>query len=351
MYRVIQWATGGIGKAAIAGVASHPQLELVGCWVHSQEKVGRDAGEIAGVGALGVTATSSLEDILALDADCVVYAPVFPVDAEIEQLLASGKSVVTPTGWFYPPRDERYQRMQAACEQGRVVLHGTGIHPGGFTERFPLQLASMQRATTFVRSEEFSDIRTYGAPAVVGEMMMFGKRPGDALASPMARFLSSGFHQSIRMVADGLGMRLDDLDTIHEVAEATAPIESPIGVIEPGLVAGQRFVWRGLVDGEPVIEAIVNWLMGEEHLSQPWGFGPEGPRYECEVKGDPDLIGVFHGMHPSSIAAGLERNEGVVVTAMHCVNSIPYVCAAAPGVKSYLDLPMIAGRAAPALQR
>lgn len=350
-YKVIQWATGGIGKAAIQGVADHPDLELVGCWVHSESKVGKDAGEIAGIGKLGVKATGSIDDILATQADCVVYAPVFPVDEEVEKLLASGKSVVTPTGWFYPPRDERRDRMEAACRQGRSVLHGTGIHPGGFTERFPLQLASMQRATTYVRSEEFSDIRTYGAPDVVGEMMLFGKKPEDALASPMAKFLSSGFYQSINMVADELGIQLDALNTVHEIAEATAPIDSPIGTIEPGYVAGQRFTWQGMVDGKPVIEAIVNWLMGEQNLSQPWKFGAEGTRYECEVKGDPDLIAVYHGMHPSSIEAGLARNEGIVVTAMHCVNSIPYVCAAEPGVRSYLDLPMVCGRAAPQLHK
>ena len=348
-YRVIQWATGGIGRAAIQGISEHPDLELVGCWVHSESKVGRDAGELAGIAPLGVKATNRIDDILAMDADCVVYAPVFPIEDEVKQLLASGKSVVTPTSWFYPPHDAKREALEAACQKGRAVLHGTGIHPGGFTERFPLQLTSMQRATTYVRSEEFSDIRTYGAPDVVGEMMLFGKTPEDALASPMAGFLSLGFYQSINMVADELGITLDSLNTVHEVATATRPIDSPIGVIEPGFVAAQRFTWQGLVDGKPVIEAIVNWLMGEEHFSEPWDFGPEGPRYEVVVKGDPDLKAVYHGMHPTSIEAGLARNEGIVVTAMHCVNSIPYVCAAEPGVRSYLDLPMICGRAAPSL--
>jgi len=89
--------------------------------------------------------------------------------------------------------------------------------------------------------------------------------------------------------------------------------------------------------------------MGEDGFDQPWTFGAEGTRYEVEVKGDPDLTAVYHGMHPPSIEAGLLRNEGIVVTAMHCVNSIPYVVSAEPGMRSYLDLPMIAGRAAPDL--
>ena len=43
--RVVQWATGGVGVAAIKGVLEHPDLELVGCWVHSPDKAGRDVGE------------------------------------------------------------------------------------------------------------------------------------------------------------------------------------------------------------------------------------------------------------------------------------------------------------------
>ena len=154
----------------------------------------------------------------------------------------------------------------------------------------------------------------------------------------------------LHMVADALGFCLDDsIHTENEVAVATAPIDSPIGVIEPGLVAAQRFTWQGCVNGEPVIEAIVNWFMGDKHFDKPWGFGPQGPRYELEIKGDPALTAVYHGIHPATIDAGLLRNEGIIVTAMHCVNAIPYVCRAQPGIRSYLDLPMICGRAAPEL--
>jgi hypothetical protein len=78
--RVIQWATGGVGKAAIACVVNHPELELAGCWVHSADKNGLDVGDIIGTGALGVTATSSLDELLALDADCVMYSPLVPND-------------------------------------------------------------------------------------------------------------------------------------------------------------------------------------------------------------------------------------------------------------------------------
>ena len=95
-YQVIQWATGNVGRIAVQGVLSHPQLELVGAWVHSAEKAGRDIGEICGLGRLGITATANIEEILAMKADCVVYSPLLPQLDEVVRLLESGKNVVTP---------------------------------------------------------------------------------------------------------------------------------------------------------------------------------------------------------------------------------------------------------------
>ncbi|MDT7740116.1 MAG: hypothetical protein QOK09_3485 [Mycobacterium sp.] len=100
--RVVQWATGSVGVAAIKGVLEHPELELAGCWVHSEAKNGKDVGEIIGTPALGVIATNSLDEILALDADAVIYAPLLPNADEVAALLRSGKNVVSPVGWFYP---------------------------------------------------------------------------------------------------------------------------------------------------------------------------------------------------------------------------------------------------------
>jgi hypothetical protein len=346
-YRVIQWATGGVGRAAIEGILSHPELELVGCWVHSQAKAGRDVGELIGRAPIGVRASCAEEALLALSADCVVYSPLMGDAAVVARILASGKNVVTPLGWFFPFASQDVSELEAACRKGGVTLHGTGIHPGGITERFPLVISSLSRAITHVRAEEWSDIRSYGAPQVIGAVMGFGKTPEQAKTSPMLRMLGAGFLQSIDMLAAGLGFALDpERRALHELAVATRPIDSPIGPIPPGRVAAQRFTWPGTVRGEPVLTARVNWLMGEEHLDPPWRFGPEGERFEVEIQGDPPVKVSFHGLHPDSIAEGLKRNRGIVATAMHCVNAIPYVCRATPGIRTYLDLPLVSGRAA-----
>jgi hypothetical protein len=213
-----------------------------------------------------------------------------------------------------------------------------------------LVLSSMSSSVTFVRAEEFSDIRGYGAPDVVRHIMMFGAPPEKAAVGPMLGLLDGGFRQSVRMILDTLGFDAGpEIRTSHATAVATAPIDSPIGVIEPGLVAAQRFHWEAVVDGNIVVRIGVNWLMGAENLEPDWTFGPEGQRYEIEVRGDPDAHVTIHGWHAANIADGLLRNPGIVATAAHCVNSIPYVCDAPSGIRTAIELPLVAGRAHPRL--
>jgi hypothetical protein len=348
--RVIQWATGGVGRAAIAGIMAHPDLELVGCWVHSTDKDGRDVGELTGGPPLGVAATRDIDQLLALEADCVVYAPIMADPAVVARLLRAGTNVVTPLNWFFAgSRDESL--IEEACRTGRASVHGTGIHPGGITERFPLMVSALSQSITHVRAEEFSDIRSYDAPSVVGDIMLFGQTPEEAAASMMPAILGDGFGQSIAMLGHALGFALDpELVVDHQVALATASIDSPIGPIQPGRIAAQKFSWVATVRGEPVITVRTNWFMGQDHLDPPWTFGPEGERFEVEVTGDPSSRVTFHGWHPPSVEAGLVRNPGIVATATHCVSAIPAVVAAEPGIRSYLDLPPYSGRAAPHLR-
>ena len=114
-YRVIQWATGLVGQESIKGIVAHPELELVGCWVHSESKVGRDAGDIAGIPPTGVLATNSLDEICAIEADAVVYSPMLADEGEILALLRSGKNVVTPIGYIFPRPGPRTDEVEAAC--------------------------------------------------------------------------------------------------------------------------------------------------------------------------------------------------------------------------------------------
>jgi len=348
-FRVIQWATGGVGRAAVRGILDHPDLELAGCWVHSPDKAGRDVGELVGTEPLGVRATADVDEILRTDADAVIYAPLLPNPDEVAALLRSGKNVVTPVGWFYPGSREAAPLQQAALA-GNATLHGTGIAPGGISEKLPLVLSAFATGVRFVRAEEFSDLRSYHAPAVLRYVMGFGDTPDKALSGPMQKLLDGGFIQAVRMCVDQLGFAAEPrIRTHQEVAVATAGIDSPIGVIEPGQVAARRFVWEAVVGDEPVVQVAVNWLMGEEHLDPAWTFGPAGQRYEVQVRGNPDFTVTVKGFQSEADDDGPEA--GIVATAAHCVNSVPAVCAAPPGLLHYLDMPLVSGRAAPGLGR
>lgn len=350
VFRVVQWATGGVGVAAVKGVLEHPDLELVGCWVHSEAKNGKDVGELIGGEPLGVAATNDVEEILALDADAVIYSPLMPNPDEVVALLRSGKNVVTPVGWFYPGERESGPLREAALA-GNATLHGTGIAPGGISDKFPLMMSIMSTGVTFVRAEEFSDLRTYDAPDVLRHVMGFGDTPEKALSGPMQKLLDGGFIQSTKMIADTMGFNADPrIRARQEVSVATAPIPSPIGDIQPGQVAGRKFHWEALVGDEVVVRITVNWFMGQENLDPPWSFGPAGERYEMEAKGNPDFSIVIKGFQPETVEQGLELNNGIVATAAHCVNSVPAVCEAEPGIATYLNLPLISGKAAPHLR-
>ena len=146
-YRVIQWATGGVGRAAIEGIARHPELELVGCWVHSAGQ-GRAAtsASSSGVGPIGVTATTDVDALLALDADCVLYAPMLADPRRGRPHPRVGQERRDAARLVLPEREQRPRpELEAACREGGVTLHGTGIHPGGITERFPLMVSALSR--------------------------------------------------------------------------------------------------------------------------------------------------------------------------------------------------------------
>ncbi len=297
-YRVIQWASGGVGRAAMQAVIDHPDLELVGCWVHSADKEGVDLGTLFGGDPIGVTATTDVDALLATDADCVVYSPIFADPSVVTRILESGKNVVTPLGWFYPPDAER-DRFDAVVPRRRrdPARHR---HPPRRHHRAlpaddlgPLGIDHARARRGVLRHPHLRRARRHPRLDAVRQDPRGGPREHHGRARSGA-----GFRQSVWMVADELGFDLDpELRTTHDMAVATAPIDSPIGPIQPGTVAAQRFRWEGLVDGEPVVTAAVNWLMGDADLDPAVGLRARGralrgrghrrPRHAAHLQGAP----------------------------------------------------------------
>ncbi len=337
--RVVQWATGNIGSRALQGIIDHPDLELVGLWVHSAEKAGLDAGALCDRPATGVLATNDLDAIVTLQSDCVIYTPRALVADEVCALLASGANVVTTRGEFHHrdsiDADLRTQ-VEAACAAGATSIHSTGSSPGFITEAVPLVLASIQRRLDHILIEEFADMSERNSPDLIFNTMGFGTPPAKLSAERLNHGLHS-FAPSLRTTAEALGLTLDDVQASGEVAVATHDIGIAAGTVPAGTVAAQRTIVTGFRHGRPVIGFRSNWYVTED-LDPAWDVRATGWRISIEGDAPLDVDLRF----PFSMEEMAARSPGY--TANRAVNLVANVCGAAPGVVTSVELPQVIAR-------
>src|SRR5438552_3895440 len=184
-YRVIQWSTGNVGTFALRCIVGHPELELAGVWAHSTAKAGKDAGELCGLGRVGVCATTDGEALLALDADCVCYtatADLRPFEAveDVARILASGKDVVSSSivplvhpQSFFP---EVREKLEDACRRGGTSFFTSGVDPGFANDVLPLTLSGLCE-----RWEEIRILEIKGTPAMRSEFEFADERGDHAV--------------------------------------------------------------------------------------------------------------------------------------------------------------------------
>jgi 2,4-diaminopentanoate dehydrogenase len=335
-YRVVQWATGSIGTRALRSVIEHPALDLAGVWVHSADKAGRDAGDLCGLDATGVVATNDIDAVVGLGADCVLYMPRALDADEVCRLLASGANVVTTRGEFHHPPSmdpALRERVEAACAAGGTSIHSTGSSPGFITEAVPLVLSSIQRRLDQLTIDEFADLSQRPSPDLLFTIMGFGRPP----AAFDERRLSHGrtsFGPSLRLVADTLGLPLDDVEASGEVALARRTIEIAAGTLEAGTVAAQRLTVAGMRGGRPLLRFRANWYCTTE-LEPAWDLLATG--WRVTVDGDAPLDIDLRFPVPIERMADLAPGY----TAHRAVNAVPVVCAAPPGIRTTVDLPQV----------
>ena len=348
-FRVIQWGTGNVGHEALRAILSSPELELAGVLVYSAEKDGVDAGSLCGMAPTGVRATRDRAALLKLSADCVVYAPRHASLDEVCQLLASGKNVVATPFLFYPPALEpgELAKLEAACAKGNASVHGTGIHPGFVGCVLPLVLSGMTRRVDHLHVQERANWSQYASPRITFDNMRFGSPPEEATldANAFARFNSGIFQEQIHLLAAGLGAKLERVEVAQELIAATAASEIVGGRIEVGTVSGQRYRWQGIVAGRPALEIEALWTVGPGYPEH-WPRPREG--WTVTLEGAPSLRA--HFTNAASFARAKETpladhvHAADVATALQAVNAIAPLCEAKPGVRTFLDLPLIRGR-------
>ena len=336
-YRVIQWATGTVGVHAVPAIAAHPDLELAGLWVHSDDKAGRDAGELCGIDPVGVTATQDVEALLALDADCICYTahsdvrPGEVVD-DICRMLASGKNVVNTSfvALLYPEQAGFHDQLQAACLEGGTSFFTSGIDPGYGNAGVTIGALGLCSEVRTVRMMEIVNYATWDNPFTMFEIMGFGKAdPAQSLLlSPGSTTMAWG--PVVALVAKSMGLELDEITEAHEILLADEDVTIASGVVEAGTISGMRFEIKGVVAGEErvVVEHVTRLRDGD---APHW---PQGEGYRILVEGEP------HVKVEVSVSSDLgdHNHAGCLATAMHVVNAIPAVVAADPGVLTLLDL-------------
>jgi hypothetical protein len=336
-YRVVQWATGNIGTHSLRAVIDHPDLDLVGVFVYSEKKDGRDAGELCDRPPTGVRATRDIDAIVASQPDCVLFmADRVDLDA-LCRLLESGANVVSTRSEFHNPdrldADTR-QRIEAACRAGGSSLHSTGSSPGFITEALPLVLTSLQRRLDHLLIEEFADMSSRNSPELIFELMGFGRHPGTF--DPRGREAHGGasFGGSLETLAQALSLPLDGVEATGQVATARHDVDVAAGQVPAGTIAAQRLQVHGMRNGRPLVTFSANWYLTRD-VEPSWDLRDTG--WHVLVQGDTPLeVDIRFPVPPDEWAA---TSPGL--TAHRPVNAIPSVCAAEPGIRTIFDLPPV----------
>ncbi len=340
--RVVQWTTGNVGKRSVRAIANRRDMELVGCYAWSDDKVGRDVGELCGIESLGVTATNDVDALLARKPDCVVYNPMWPNVDEVVRILEAGVNVVSTAAFVNGNADPAGRdRITSACERGNSTMFGTGISPG-FVELVGIAAAGICDRVDKITIDEGSDTTLYDSPDTE-RPCGFGRPIDDPDLAPMASRGTAVFGEAVAMVGDALGVDFDEIRCVAEYARTTDDVVMESWTIPAGCVAGVAASWQGRVGDRTVVELNVRWKKGQT-LDPNWTI-EEG--HTITVDGRPTVSVKIGYLPPPDFEATTFADFmvlGMIMTAMPAIDAIPAVCAAAPGIVTYLDRPLITPR-------
>ena len=344
-HRVVQWTTGNVGKSSVAAVAANPTLDLIGCYAWSKDKVGRDVGELAGIEPLGVKATDDVAALLALKPDCVVYNPMWIDVDELARILSAGVNVVASASFItgHNLGDDR-AKLEDACQKGGSTLFGSGVSPG-FAELLAIVAATSCDRVDKVTIAESADTTLYDSPDTE-RPCGFGMPIDDPDLQPMMSKGTAVFAEAVQLVADSLGVELDEIKCVAEYAQTTKDLTMASWTIPAGHVAGTFASWQGIANGKTVIDINVRWKKGQT-LEPDWKLDADG--WKITIEGRPTVNMQVGFLPPQDMIENAKSIDdffvlGHIMTAMPPIHAIPAVVAAAPGIATYVDLPLILPR-------
>ena len=356
--RVFQVATGNVGSEMIRRIQHQPDLELVGLHCYSPDKIGRDAGEIVGLAPVGVTATGTVGEIIAARPDCVTFHGVFPDVDLYEQILEAGINIVTTADWVtghhrnanhpHPSGRTEQEVIQAACERGGSTFYGTGMNPG-LAQILTIVHSADVTEIERVLCKESVDVSCHHSVDTWNEVG-FGRPVDDPAVPGMLEKYTRVFEDAVRLMADCMGLTLDDVRFECELGACTKDVDLGWYRLPKGSLGGCYLKYVGLVAGEPRIEMHLEWQM-TPHTDPHWDI--QGC-YITQIDGDPCI----YSKHMIIPKPGTDFSSpeafasvGMTVTGMPALNAIRSVVAAPPGIVTSADLPLraFAGRFAPGI--
>jgi hypothetical protein len=341
--RVVQWTTGHVARHAVRAVVERPDLELVGVYAFSADKVGKDVGELAGLGQpVGVAATDDIDSLIALRPDCVIYMPLHPDIEHLARLLRAGINIVTTAGIVTGRAigELARGRLDDAARAGGASLFGSGIHPG-HTDYLAAAASGICRDVNYVRVAESMDLTLWAAEANQDEIG-WGRPAGDPGHAEDIEKATAVDIDSLDLLAELFHITLDDVRCEVAFALATTDLDIPGRPVKRGHVAGVDVRWLGSCRGVDVTEVNLRWTLGSA-LDPAW---ETGAGFVLEARGTP-CVTLRLDIMPADIASlTIEDMAGIghMMTAMPPVNAIPAVVAAPPGIVTYADLPPVTSR-------
>jgi hypothetical protein len=346
-YRVVQWSTGNVGRHALAGIEASPHLQLVGLFVSNPDKVGRDAGELAGLGkSLGIAATNDIDALLALKPDCVVHTAMADdrlgdALSDLERFLNAGCNVVSSSPVFlqFPDHDDPMAApLDHAAKEHGVSLFVNGVDPGFANDALPLVLSGISERIEEVRCSEVLNYNTYNQPMVLFDIMGFARPLTDIPMLLQPGVLTMAWGSVVRQIAAGLGVTLSDITEWYEREPAPEDFEVDAGTVAKGTAAALHFEVRGMV-GDKAVVVLEHVTRLRDDLGADWPQPAGQGCYRVQITGEPNYTLDLQLMGTD----GDHNTAGLKATAMRLVNAVPAVIGAAPGLITALDLPIITG--------
>ena len=340
-YRVVQWTTGNVGKSSVEAITKNPTYELVGCYAWSKDKAGVDVGELVGIEPLGVKATDDVDALLALKPDCVIYNPMWINVDELVRILSAGVNVVTSASFITGGNlGDGRDRIEEACRQGGATMFGSGVSPG-FADLLAIVAATACDRVDKVIIAETADTTLYDSPDTE-RPAGFGAAIDDPDLGPMAAHGTAVFEEAVRLVADSLGVELDEVVCETDYAQTTEDLEMASWTIKAGHVAGVFASWQGRVGGRTVVDLNVRWRKGQT-LDPDWKV--EGDPWKITIEGLPTVTMQVGFLPPPDLIEKATSMAdfmalGHIIVAMPPIHAIPAVVAAPPGIVTYNDLPL-----------